>query len=264
MAKLPEPPAIAAMRGITPDVEMLPAGTRLYRIYFRGGRHPGGWDRFRNFGPLPNARFDHHFEPPRVQERAILYAATRDDAVATCVAEVFQETRLVDTRRRNPQLAATYRAIETVFFAIPQEAGAEVWFRMKAIERNLLSIDDLDAAAARLGLDAEELLAEPHSYVDRFGEYKAPFGVAVKVAKHCCERFAREVLRYLQAEEEEIRQELVSGNRDVSRTWWTDNEAYRERAEARLEESRPVFAIVREWCGREAVEEFHEVLMHSQ
>lgn len=50
----------------------------------------------------------------------------------------------------------------------------------------------------------------------------------------------------------------------MSRAWWTDNEAYRERAEARLEESRPVFAIVREWCGREAVEEFHEVLMHSQ
>ncbi len=106
MAKLPEPPAVAEMRGIPPDVETLPAGTRLYRIYFRGGGHPGGWDRFRRFGPLPNARFDHHFEPPQTQERAILYAAIREDAVATCVAEVFQETRLVDTRRHDPQLAA--------------------------------------------------------------------------------------------------------------------------------------------------------------
>jgi hypothetical protein len=106
MAKLPEPPAVAAMRGITPGVEILPAGARLYRIYFRGGRHPGGWDRFRNFGPLANTRFDHHFEPPRVQERAILYGAIPGGAVATCVAEVFQETRLVDTRRHDPQLAA--------------------------------------------------------------------------------------------------------------------------------------------------------------
>ncbi len=106
MAKLPEPPPAAEMRGVPPDVEVLPAGTRLYRIYFRGGGHPGGWSRFRDFGPLPNARFDHHFEPPGVQERAILYAAAGDDAVATCVAEAFQEGRLVDTRLRDPQLAA--------------------------------------------------------------------------------------------------------------------------------------------------------------
>ncbi|MGH3144978.1 MAG: RES family NAD+ phosphorylase, partial [Rubrobacter sp.] len=84
----------------------LPAGTRLYRIYFRGSRHPGGWNRFRDFGPLPSARFDHHVEPPQTQERAILYAALWEDAVATCVAEALQETRLVDTRRHNPQLAA--------------------------------------------------------------------------------------------------------------------------------------------------------------
>jgi hypothetical protein len=151
----------------------------------------------------------------------------------------------------------TYRAVETVFFAIPQEAGAEVWFGTKAIERNLLSVDDPDAAAARLGLDAEGLLAEPRSYVDRLGEYKAPFGVAVKVVQHCCERFAREILRYLQAEEGELRQELVSG--DLSRGW-TSNEAHREWAESRLEELSPVFALVREWCGQEAIGEYREVI----
>ena len=106
MAKLPEPPPVAEMRDISPDVEVLPAGTRLYRVYFRGGKHPGGWGRFRGFGPLPSARFDHHSKPPGVQERAILYAAAGEDAVATCVAEAFQEGRLVDTRLRDPQLAA--------------------------------------------------------------------------------------------------------------------------------------------------------------
>ena len=42
----------------------------------------------------------------------------------------------------------------------------------------------------------------------------------------------------------------VSGNLDLSRSWWTDNEAFRERAEARLEELRPIFAIVRGGAGK--------------
>lgn len=41
----------------------------------------------------------------------------------------------------------------------------------------------------------QDLLAEPYHCVDRFGEYKAPFHVAVKFARHCCEKFPRDVLR---------------------------------------------------------------------
>jgi hypothetical protein len=122
VAKLPEPPSVAEMRDIDPDVSILPAGTRLYRIYFRGGEHHAGWNRFKDFGPLPGARFDHHFEPPRVQERRILYAALREDAVATCVAEAFQEGRLVDTRRCDPQLAAFSLAEDVPLLPKPVEA----------------------------------------------------------------------------------------------------------------------------------------------
>jgi len=76
------------------------------------------------------------------------------------------EALLDDERRMFAALEASgdvygttiYKAVETVFFAIPQEAEAEVLFGMKAIERELLSIDDLDVAAARLGLDAGEAL----------------------------------------------------------------------------------------------------------
>lgn len=179
-----------------------------------------------------------------------------------------KEALLEDERRMFAALEAsgavygstTYRAVETVFFAVPQEAGAEVLLGLRAAERELLSIDDIEPASTRLGLDAEALLSEPHSYVDRFGEYRSPFGVAVKVAKRCCENFSRKVLRYLQAEEQKLRQELVLGNLDVSRSWWTDNEAYRERAEARLEELGPIFAIVRGWCGQEAMEEVREMI----
>jgi RES domain len=106
VAKLPEPQPVATLRLVSPDVETLPAGTRLWRVYFRGGSHPTTWDRMRYYGPLGSARFDHHLDPPMVQDRGILYAATGDDAIATCVAEVFQDTRLVDTRRNEPRLAA--------------------------------------------------------------------------------------------------------------------------------------------------------------
>ena len=68
------------------------------------------------------------------------------------------------------------------------------------------------------------------------------------------------LLRHLNAEEEELGRELVSGSPDVSRSWRADNEVYRERSEARLEELRPIFALVRTWCGQEAVEKYREVI----
>jgi hypothetical protein len=106
VAKLPEPPSVAMLRRDPPAVATLQAGTKLWRIYFRDGKYPSTWDQMRHYGPVGNARFDHHLDPPRAQDRGILYAATGDDAIATCLAEVFQDTRLVDTRRNEPWLAA--------------------------------------------------------------------------------------------------------------------------------------------------------------
>ena len=61
----------------------LQAGTKLWRIYFRDGRYPTTWDRMSYYGPVRSARFDHHLDPPGVQERGLLYAAAGDDAIAT-------------------------------------------------------------------------------------------------------------------------------------------------------------------------------------
>jgi RES domain len=106
VAKLPEPPPKATLERISPAVATLQAGTKLWRIYFRDGSYPTTWDRMRYYGPARSARFDHHLDPPGMQDRGILYAATGDDAIATCLAEVFQDTRLVDTQRNEPRLAA--------------------------------------------------------------------------------------------------------------------------------------------------------------
>ena len=101
MPKFPAPPPASALSAIAPELRILPAGTRLWRLYNRGGPYYGAWNKFRDYGPLPTARFDHHMSPPHVQGRKILYAATLGP---TCVAEVFQADRTIDRVAGNPWL----------------------------------------------------------------------------------------------------------------------------------------------------------------
>jgi RES domain-containing protein len=102
LAKFPEPPPAAILAKTAPEILRVPAGTTLWRLYFRGGRHPTFWNTFRSFGPI-GSRFDHQLPPPRLQERTILYCASEGP---TCLAEVFQETRVIDRSARDPWLAA--------------------------------------------------------------------------------------------------------------------------------------------------------------
>lgn len=107
MAKLPRIPSLSKLQEAPPEFENLPVGTRLWRIYFRGGAHPTRWNHFRHFGPVPGGRFDHHVasenEAPREQERGILYAALEP---RTCLAEVFQRDRIIDRWTDAPWLVA--------------------------------------------------------------------------------------------------------------------------------------------------------------
>ena len=98
MAKLPRPPA--SLAGVPPEWRAVPARTALFRVYFRASRHPTTWNAFRFYGPT-NARFDHHEEPARLQERGILYAATHP---RVAIAETFQADRLIDVRAGEPWL----------------------------------------------------------------------------------------------------------------------------------------------------------------
>jgi len=100
VAKFPEPPPAASLAALGAEVCVLPAETELWRVYFQCGRHPTTWDRLRAFGPT-NARFDPHLPPPSVQDRKVLYGA-RGGPV--CIAEVFQETRVIDRTANDPAL----------------------------------------------------------------------------------------------------------------------------------------------------------------
>ncbi len=102
MPKFPEPPPVEVLARTQPDERVLPSGFELVRLYFRGGVHPTAWNAFRRFGPVATARFDHHLPLPREQERAILYAAVQ---AATCLAEAFQNTCVIDRHHAQPWLA---------------------------------------------------------------------------------------------------------------------------------------------------------------
>jgi hypothetical protein len=101
LPKLPNPPSVDRLVELGADEWAVPEGAALFRIYFAGGDHPGVWNAFRYYGPVPSGRFDHHVGPPRVQGRGIIYVAWHP---RTCLAEVFQAKRRIDTSSRSPLL----------------------------------------------------------------------------------------------------------------------------------------------------------------
>ena len=100
-AKLPREPDSKRLAALAPALRTLAAGTLLWRVYFRAGPHPMRWHDFRHYGPA-DARFDHHQSPkPGLQEQAVMYLA---ESPATCLAEVFQQTRVIHRENRQPWL----------------------------------------------------------------------------------------------------------------------------------------------------------------
>jgi len=88
--KFPWPPSPQELQRVGVTAHTVPAGALLARIYPRGGPHPIGWRDLRFDGPLASARFDPHVSGER---RGVFYAAAD---LVTCVAEVFQGSRVVD------------------------------------------------------------------------------------------------------------------------------------------------------------------------
>ena len=107
MPKLPFPPSVDDLRSIGAEEIVLPAGAHLARIYSSGGKHPTQWNQFRYWGPT-ESRFDHHLVnsdgKAHLQDRGIIYVAGHDKfgALATCLAEVYQDKRRVDRFRNEP------------------------------------------------------------------------------------------------------------------------------------------------------------------
>lgn len=78
------------------------AGQPLARIAPTTSPHALAWGRLRTWGPVRHCRWDPHPPPPGEHPgHGVLYAACD---LATCAAEVFAGTRVIDTRSDAPVL----------------------------------------------------------------------------------------------------------------------------------------------------------------
>ena len=110
MERLPAPPNPFPVPELP---RILGAGSEIWRIYFRSGKPPVPWDKFRDLGPISSSRFDHHLAPSRIQDRAILYATNGRTALRTALAEVFQKTQVIDLTKDDPWLVG-FRALRDI------------------------------------------------------------------------------------------------------------------------------------------------------
>lgn len=102
MAKLPEPDPQRLAGTPAEYAEIDDVLWRLHSPHHPG--HPMRWDETRSYGPLTTARFDPWLPPPK--EHTPEGVAYFGMDVPTCLAEVFQDTRHVNTSRRGLQLTA--------------------------------------------------------------------------------------------------------------------------------------------------------------
>jgi hypothetical protein len=76
----------------------------LWRLHRTEGEYVVAWNKLRTYGPLPSMRWDPHpGTQPISGSEGVLYAAAD---VETSLAEVYQTTRVIDTRAGAPTLTA--------------------------------------------------------------------------------------------------------------------------------------------------------------
>lgn len=103
MVKLPLPPDPGELQFPPEHDRVLDAHAVLWRVHRTSGEHVVAWNRLRYWGPAATTRFDPHEPPPHEQDRGVTYAAL---SIPTALAEVFQRTRVINTRRGAPYLTA--------------------------------------------------------------------------------------------------------------------------------------------------------------
>lgn len=124
--KLPVPPPPADQLRYQPErLHHLDSESVLWRVHRTSGDHVVPWNQLRHWGPSPTMRFDPHEPPPRMQVRGVSSTAL---TVPTALAEVFQQRRVINTRRGAPYLTAWAPACALTLLDLtgiwPIQAGA--------------------------------------------------------------------------------------------------------------------------------------------
>jgi hypothetical protein len=99
VVKLPRPPSPGELQFQPEFFHLVTTGVVLWRVHRTSGAHIVAWNQLRYWGPASMMRFDPHEPPPHMQDRGVSYAALD---VPTALAEVFQRSRVVNTRRGAP------------------------------------------------------------------------------------------------------------------------------------------------------------------
>lgn len=121
------------------------------------------------------------------------------------------------------------------------------------------TIRDPEGLARFLGLGVEELRADPLSFEEN-GALIVPWSVTEVISKQAAQQYADRILRMVDEEEEQQRQERIHGRwypgRGRSEGSYIPPEI---RAEVDDEIGRPRRELLRHWCGAEAADRMEEV-----
>lgn len=141
-------------------------------------------------------------------------------------------------------------AVSVVFDVLIDPALATLGFNATS---GTIAIADVEGLAASLGLGPQELRADPSSF-EEDGSLIAPWPTACLVAKRAADRDPEPVLRHVEREEAEAARDAIFGShyrgRGKNVGWSVPPEIC---AQVDEEHGRPVRAILRDWCGAEAV-----------
>ncbi len=119
--------------------------------------------------------------------------------------------------------------------------------------RGTIRIHDVAGLAAFLVVDPSELRADVISFEEE-GDLISPWPITLAIARRAAERDPHAVLRYVEREEADARREATYGS------WYRRRGASDDHISAEIcvsddeEHGRPVRALLREWCGADAVD----------
>lgn len=141
-------------------------------------------------------------------------------------------------------------AVSVVFEVLIDPALATLGFNAT---NGTIAIADVEGLAAYLDLGPQELRADPSCF-EEDGNLIAPWTTTCLVAKRAAQRDPEAVLRHVEREKAEARRDAIYGRHYPARGknggWSVTPEIC---AQVDEEHGRPVRAILRDWCGAEAV-----------
>ena len=141
-------------------------------------------------------------------------------------------------------------AVVSVFGGVYNICGHEYTFTgWSGLYNGLLCIRDFDEAVHALVLDRDKLLSEPGAFIDRNGQYVAPFSAAVWLAQDFCMHFPAQIASYVRDREADYCQKIAKAA--------DDHRFYEEQ----LALQRQANALIRQLCPEADLDEVDERLI---